>query len=225
MQESKGKRNLFFYLILFFLLTSYFSNEKNIFPVFNIVSVEYKNNDFLEENIKNDIRIFLIGKSLLKINYYDLSAIFGKSDWVKNFKIYKRYPNKVIIGITEYQPIALYKNKNNEYYLVNNNFKITNKIIKKKEKNLNLIYVSGTFKKQQFSNIYLELIKSDIFSKINKLKLLNLDRSDLYLKNDTHVKLGVYDMQEQLNILYKITEKYKNVKYIDLRNRNKVIMR
>ena len=225
MQGSKGKRNLFLYLILFFLLTSYFSNEKNIFPVFNIVSVEYKNNDFLEENIKNDIRIFLIGKSLLKINYHDLSAIFGKSDWVKNFKIYKRYPNKVIINIKEHQPIALYKNKNNEYYLVNNNFKITNKIIKKKGKNLNLIYVSGTFKKQQFSNIYLELIKSDIFSKINKLKLLNLDRSDLYLKNDTHVKLGVYDMQEQLNILYKITEKYKNVKYIDQRNRNKVIMR
>ena len=56
MQGSKGKRNLFLYLILFFLLTSYFSNEKNIFPVFNIESVEYKNNDFLEENIKNDIK-------------------------------------------------------------------------------------------------------------------------------------------------------------------------
>lgn len=224
MQVLKGKKKFYLYLLLFLLLSSYQFNKKNILPIFTIKSVNFINNNNLEEYIKNEIINYLKDRSLLDVQNSNISSILKESNWVKNFKINKQFPNKITLNVSEYYPIALYQNKQNELFLINNNFQLTNKIFNPSN-NSDLIYISGIYEKKQFSKIYVELANSKIFKDIKLLKLLNLNRFDLYLKNNVHIKLGSYNFKKQFNILYEINKKYKEVKYIDLRNANRVIIK
>ena len=128
MPVLKGKNKIFFFIISFLFLTTYDLNEKIYPPFFKIKKIKFINNVNLEENIKNEIIVFLNNKSLLNINYKKISNIIKKSRWIKNFKINKNYPNQLTIRFEEYTPVALLK-KNNKLYIINSNFEITNMVL------------------------------------------------------------------------------------------------
>ena len=116
-----------FFLFIFLSLTTYnFSLEKS-FPLFKIKHVQFINNNNLEENIKYKIISYLKNESLIKVNDKKISSFLIESQWVENFKISKNYPNKIILQINEFKPIAVFKKEN--LYLINSNFEITNKIL------------------------------------------------------------------------------------------------
>ena len=223
MPVLKGKKKIFFFLISFLLLTTYEFSKEISLPFFKIQKINFINNINLEENIKDDIIASLKNKSLLNINDEKISIIIAKSQWVKNFKINKNYPNQISLQFEEYIPIALLK-KNNELYLINSNFEITNKTVSK-DNDFNLLKISGMYEKEKFKNKLSEIKKFNISSKIKLIKILNLNRIDFYLKNDIYVRLGNYGISSQMQILNKVLETYKNLKLIDLRNKGRVIIR
>ncbi len=97
--------------------------------------------------------------------------------------------------------------------------------MKTKTNNLNLVQISGLYKKEFFKEKFLIIKKFNIYNDFRSIELLNLNRLDIYFKNNTYVKLGDYDIHFQMNILTKVLKKYKNLKSIDLRNKGRVIIK
>ena len=130
MQVLKGKNKIIFFLFIFLSLTTYELNSEKSFPLFKIKHVQFINNDHLEENIKYKIINYLENKSLINVNDKKISSLLIESQWVENFKINKNYPNKIILQINEFKPIAVFKKKK-KLYFINSNFEITDKIVEK----------------------------------------------------------------------------------------------
>ena len=107
MQVLKGKKKIIFFIILFLFLTSYEFNNENNLPLFRIKHIQFINNDNLEDNIKDKIINHLDNKSLLNINNNKISNFLLESQWVRNFKIIKNYPNRIVLQINEFKPIAV----------------------------------------------------------------------------------------------------------------------
>ena len=223
MQVLKGKNKIIFFLLIFISLTTYEINSEKSFPLFKIKHVQFINNDYLEENIKYKIINYLENRSLLNVNDKKISSFLVESQWVENFKINKNYPNKIILKINEFKPIAVFK-KNEKLYFINSNFEITNKIVEKPN-NLSIIQISGLYEKKIFKKKISNIMKYEIYNNIKSINILNLNRLDIYLKNNTNIKLGDYDINLQMMTLTKVMKKYKNLSSIDLRNKGRVVIK
>ena len=223
MQVLKGKNKVFFFLFIFLSLTTYNFNSKKSFPLFKIKHVQFINNDLLEENIKYKIIDYLENKSLLNVNDKKISSLLIGSQWVKNFKINKNYPNKIILKINEFKPIAVFKKKE-KLYFINSNFEITNKIVEKPN-NHTTIQISGLYEKEIFKKKFSDIMKHNIYNNIKSINILNLNRLDIHLKNNTNIKFGDYDINTQMMTLTKVMKKYKNLSFIDLRNKGRVVIK
>ncbi len=223
MQVLKGKNKIIFFLFIFLSLTTYEFNQEKNFSLFKIKYVQFTNNHHLEENIKYKIINYLENKSLLYVNDKKISSFLIESQWVENFKINKNYPNKIILQIYEFKPIAVFKKKEN-LYLINSNFEITNKILKKPN-NLIIIQISGLYEKEIFKKKFSEIMNFKIYNEIKSINILNLNRLDIYLKNNTNIKLGDYDINLQMITLTNVMKKFKNLSSIDLRNKGRVIIK
>ncbi len=223
MQVLKGKNKIIFFLFIFLFLTTYEFNQEKSFSLFKIKYVQFTNNHNLEENIKYKIINYLENKSLLSVNDKKISSFLIESQWVENFKISKNYPNKIILQIYEFKPIAVFKKKEN-LYLINSNFEITNKILEKPN-NLIIIQISGLYEKEIFKKKFSEIMNFKIYNEIKSINILNLNRLDIYLKNNTNIKLGDYDINLQMITLTNVMKKFKNLSSIDLRNKGRVIIK
>ena len=191
--------------------------------MFKIKYVQFTNNHNLEENIKYKIINYLENKSLLSVNDKKISSFLIESQWVENFKISKNYPNKIILQIYEFKPIAVFKKKEN-LYLINSNFEITNKILEKPN-DLIIIQISGLYEKEIFKKKFSEIMNFKIYNEIKSINILNLNRLDIYLKNNTNIKLGDYDTNLQMITITNVMKKFKNLSSIDLRNKGRVIIK
>ncbi len=223
MQVLKGKNKIIFFLFLFLFLTTYEFNQEKSFPLFKIKHVQFINNYHLEENIKYKIINHLKNKSLLNVNDKKISSLLIKSQWVENFKINKNYPNKIILQINEFKPIAVFKKKG-KFYFINSNYEITNKIVEKPN-NFTTIQISGLYEEEIFKKKFSEIMKYKIYNDIKSINILNLNRLDIYLKNNTNIKLGDYDINLQMTTLTKVMQKYQNLSSIDLRNKGRVVIK
>ncbi len=223
MRVLKGKNKIIFFLFLFFSLTTYEFHQENSFPLFKIKHVQFNNNNYLEENIKYKIINNLEKQSLLSINYKAISSLLKESQWVENFKINKNYPDKIILEINEFKPIAVFKKKE-KLYFINSNFEITNKIANKSN-NFIVIQALGLYQKKTFKKKFSKIMKSKFYSNIKSINILNLNRLDIYLKNNTNIKLGDYDINFQLMALTKVMKNYKNLSTIDLRNKGRIVIK
>ena len=223
MQVLKGKNKIIFFLFIFLFLTTIELNPEKSFPLFKIKHVQFINNDHLEENIKYKIINYLEDKSLINVNDKKISSLLNESQWVENFKINKNYPNKIILQINEFKPIAVFKKKK-KLYFINSNFEITDKIVEKPYNKAN-IQISGLYEKEIFKKKFSDIMKHKIYNNIKSINILNLNRLDIYLKNNTNIKLGDYDINLQMMTLAKVMKKYKNLSSIDLRNKGRVIIK
>ena len=223
MQVLKGKNKIIFFLFIFLFLTTYEFNQEKSFSLFKIKYVQFTNNHNLEENIKYKIINYLENKSLLSVNDKKISSFLIESQWVVNFKISKNYPNKIILQIYEFKPIAVFKKKEN-LYLINSNFEITNKILEKPN-DLIIIQISGLYEKEIFKKKFSEIMNFKIYNDIKSINILNLNRLDIYLKNNTNIKLGDYDTNLQMITITNVMKKFKNLSSIDLRNKGRVIIK
>jgi cell division septal protein FtsQ len=223
MPVLKGKKKFIFFLIIFFSLTTYKLNVDNDFPIFKIKKIQFKNDINLEENIKFKLINYLNNRSLINLDYQKISSILIESQWVRNFKVNKNYPNKIIIEINELKPIALFKEKEKIYY-INSNFDITDKTVTK-HNNLKKILILGIYQKELLKKNFLNIVKFNIAKDIKSIKILNLNRLDIYFKNNIYVKLGDYDINLQMRTLTQIMKKYQNLNTIDLRNKGRAVIK
>lgn len=222
-QVSKGKAKILLLLLIFLLFTTYNLNIKINLPFFKIKNIDFRNQLYLEENIKSDIINNFTNKSLINFSKKNLNKYFEKSKWVDSYKLKKKYPNTILIILNEYKPIAIYS-KDNLNYLVNNNYTLTKKIINI-QTHIDLVNLKGEFDAKQFKNIYLNLIATNFLKKVKEIKIKSLNRMDLLLFNDVKVSFGEYSSKTQIEVLKQILKKYPNIESVDLRNEGRVVIK
>lgn len=222
-QVSKGKAKICLLLLIFLLFTTYNLNIKINLPFFKIKNIDFRNQLYLEENIKSDIIDNFTNKSLINLSKKNLNKYFEKSKWVDSYKLKKKYPNTILIILNEYKPIAIYS-KDNLNYLVNNNYTLTKKIIDI-QTHIDLVNLKGEFDAKQFKDIYLNLIATNFLKKVKEIKIKSLNRMDLLLFNNIKVSFGEYSSKKQIEVLKQILKKYPNIERVDLRNEGRVVIK
>ena len=222
-QVSKGKAKIFLLLLSFLLFTTYHLNIKINLPFFKVKNIDFRNQLYLEENIKSDVINNFTNKSLINLSKKNLNKYFEKSKWVDSYKLKKKYPNTILIILNEYKPIAIYS-KDNLNYLVNNNYTLTKKIINI-QTHIDLVNLKGEFDAKQFKDIYLNLIATNFLKKVKEIKIKSLNRMDLLLFNDVKVSFGEYSSKTQIEVLKQILKKYPNIESVDLRNEGRVVIK
>ena len=222
-QVSKGKAKICLLLLIFLLFTTYNLNIKINLPFFKIKNIDFRNQLYLEENIKSDIIDNFTNKSLINLSKKNLNKYFEKSKWVDSYKLKKKYPNTILIILNEHKPIAIYS-KDNLSYLVNNNYTLTKKIINT-QTDIDLINLKGEFDAKQFKDIYSNLIITNFLKKVKEIKIKSLNRMDLLLFNNIKVSFGEYSSKKQIEVLKQILKKYPNIERVDLRNEGRVVIK
>jgi cell division septal protein FtsQ len=222
-QVSKGKAKICLLLLIFLLFTTYNLNIKINLPFFKIKNIDFRNQLYLEENIKSDIIDNFTNKSLINLSKKNLNKHFEKSKWVDSYKLKKKYPNTILIILNEHKPIAIYS-KDNLSYLVNNNYILTKKIINT-QTDIDLINLKGEFDAKQFKDIYSNLITTNFLKKVKEIKIKSLNRMDLLLFNNIKVSFGEYSSKKQIEVLKQILKKYPNIERVDLRNEGRVVIK
>ena len=77
---------------------------------------------FVDESLKSEAMDLIMNKNLFLLDKKKIIDLFYQSPWVEKVEFKKKLPNQLYINITEYFPVAYFK-ENNQLYLVNNNYK------------------------------------------------------------------------------------------------------
>lgn len=207
-------------LASFFCLTTFnISNSNFGNSLFKIENIFFNKTTYFEEPIKSQILDYLNNESLLFVSKKKIANIITKSNWVNHLEIKREFPNNISINIKEFFPIGYYY-KNNQLYLINSKFLISkfNQEIDLK----NMIRFNEDLDLDQIKVLYNILIsRNDMFSNIYQINYFKNNRWDIILKDKKIIKLGDYDLNEQLNKLNYFVKDQK-VHTIDLRIKNRI---
>ena len=216
------KKNLYFWLLVFLLLFTTFNIKNfNINFFFKIKKVELNTTKFLDESTKSKLIDFMLKKNLFLIDKYEIEKMLYKNNWVKKVDLKKKYPNTIIVNISEYFPIAYYEN-NKKFYIINSSFRSlinTNNI-----DTIGLIKLENIKNLKNFEELYKIIYsKFHFFSEIKKLTHVYGNRWDILLKNQTIIKLGNYNLEEQITNSNLFLSK-KNIKTLDFRIQKRMVI-
>ena len=91
----------------------------------------------------------------------------------------------------------------------------------------NLPFIVGNFDNREFMNLKKIIVKSNFdFESIKKLYFYSSKRWDIETIDGLIIKLPTDDLNQSLNLLILLLDKYKSqdIKLIDLRQKNQVII-
>ena len=221
LQKLDKKNYIFFLLIVFLILSStHNSNFKynNFFKVkkIEVVGLNKTDNAFLENEFTE-----LVGSNIFTINKKSFELI-NSVNQIKSYNVKKIYPNQVNVYLESAKAIGFIKNAN-EFVILGNN----GKIIDPETLPKNIPEVTGTNDmKKIFQTI--EIIKKSDFNikKIKKINFFPSKRIDIELENKKKIKFPINLKIDDLNFGFRVIndEKFNQVKIIDLRIPNKVII-
>jgi len=223
---NKKTRILFYFFIFVFLSTINFFEKTNFFGnknFFKLKQIEiYGHNKVDQKKMLSELNI-LIGKNLLFLKIKDIEVLINKNKLVSEYKIIKKYPNKINIKLKEVKFVAsLIKNKK-KYFLTDNNKLIPfdNSMINKELPDLygkDAEYHFNDFQKLLISNNFnLDTVVSYYFFQIN--------RWDLIINKEKIIKFPSKNLPEAIKVVNKLlnNKDFDNYSVIDLRINNKVI--
>ncbi len=221
MHQSKGKK-VFLYFFLLLLLGSI--NNINLIEanflkikVINVNGLDKYENEILSKKIKSfDFEnIFFLNRDKLNILIKDNSL-------VENFRIFKKYPSTIKVKLQKTNFLAKI-NKDGKLFIVGSNGKLS-KINYSKKK---LPFIFGKPTTDEFLKFKHMLDKSNFdYKKIENLFFFPSKRWDLELTNKIIIKLPKYMVNEALKNAYNIIndKEFNNIKVIDLRIKNQIIL-
>ena len=113
---------LFFYLILFLLLSTPITKKEEIKTKvianvndIKVIGLSGKNNFKVYESLK-----FLLNKNIFFIKKDDFQKILNKNNLVESFSIKKIYPNLIKIQIKQTELLAITNQNNKKFYIGSN---------------------------------------------------------------------------------------------------------
>ena len=225
-QSTDKKLKYLFYFIIFLFLTTInnLSLIKSKDLLSNITTIEVSG---LKENLNLRIKKnfeFLLNNNIFQINKELIIKELDSYDYLQNYKVYKIYPSKIIINLSQTHLLAT-TIKNNKKYIIGSNGKFINYEIF--NLNYNLPNVFGNFSSEDF--IFLTKIINQTnfdYKNIEDILFFPSGRWNIKTKDNITIKLPKEDAKYALikvqNIFKNIELKDNNV--IDLRIPNQVIL-
>ena len=226
MLQLIDKKKIYLYLILLTILISI--HNVNFIEIFNKIFIVDKIN--IKSNI-NKITNDRIYKSLdyfydlniFSINPDEISNILNKFNIIGEYKVKKKYPSEILIELKETNILAYFFNNNERTYLGENGKEIKNIELT----DIDIPLIIGKVNTSNFLELRKKLIdKGFEFDNFKKFYSFKSNRWDLLYKNKILIKLPIDDLENSLNKLKDIIEQtnIKNIKIIDLRVKNKIIL-
>ena len=215
-------KKIIIYLFLFLILVT--TNNINLLnlqlPKINYFNVKGLDNteklkfirDF--DYLKKENLIFLDKDKFLK-------KIFSNKS-IEDLSVFKNYPSELKIFIKKTNFLAVTK-KNNQNYFVGSN----GNLILTKNYDDNLPFIFGDIEPNDFLKLKDLIDNSEIeFDQIKNFYFFKSKRWDIETKNNLIVKLPLNEIETSLHYLSKIiiSEKFNDIKLIDLRQKNQIIL-
>ena len=209
-------------LCFLFALTTFNLNNSNFFNLFfKVENVQYNKTLFVEESLKSEAMDLLINKNLFLLDKKKIIDLFYQSPWVQKVEFKKKFPNQLYVNITEYFPVAYFKEKN-KLYLVNSNYKSSP--VSGDINTEDIIKLDNVREMSKFEIFLKELSKYENFlPTIKEIHYIYENRWDIILKDGSLVKLGSYNIEEQVENLQLIL-KNKQIRTVDMRIANQIII-
>ena len=220
LQKTDKKKFIFFYLIIFLILSSIHNlNVKynNFFIVkkIEVLGLEKTDNLLLEKKLKN-----LIGSNIFTINKESFE-LFKSENLINRYNVKKIYPNHIKVYLESAVAISNIKYLNDLFILGNNG-----KIIDLKSLPLNVPEVNGTNDiKKVFQTIKIINKSNYNIKNIKKIIFFPSDRIDIVLENKKKIRFPINLTVDNLNFSLQLVEDdaLNDSKIIDLRIPSKVI--
>ena len=221
MHQRKSKKILLYFFL--FIILGTFNNHfliKVELPKLKNIEVLGLNED-INQKIANDL-IFLKFQNLFFLKSPQIKKIIDTNNSVENYTVFKEFPSTIVIKIEETKIYGnLYKNGSNYFFGSNG------KLIKSENKKKDKPFLFGDFTSKEFLNLKKIIDKSKLeYSDIKNIYFFNSKRWDIELRNGLLIKLPEKKLLESLNLSIELilSNKFKNIKIIDTRVNNQVIL-
>ena len=214
-------KKILLYFFLFIILGTF--NNKNLnkfeFPKINRINIsgfETHNNNFLEKlEILKLNNLFLLKKS-------QIEELFDTNNLIEEYKIFKKYPSSLEVEIIKTKFLALLNIDGKTFFVGSNG-----KLIETKDNLKDLPYIFGNLDMNNFLSFKRIIDNSTLkFKEIRNLYFFPSGRWDVELSSGILIKLPNEKLKESLDLSLNLlnNEKFVNVKLIDVRQKNQVIV-
>jgi len=227
LQSIDKNIKLFFYLLLFFLLTTQITINKSHNKRFTIklnkivvTGLSDENNYEIYQSLK-----YLLEKNIFFINKNNFESIIEKNELVENYNIKKIYPSIIKIKIKQTNLLAITNYNSNKFYIGSNGKLISFNKIKNFNSYLPFVYTKSNY--IDFIKFKKIIDESDFqFDQIESFYYFPSNRWDIKTKDGFLIKLPEKNLLQSLKLaqLVKDNENTKKKNIIDLRIINKIIL-
>jgi len=227
LQLIDRKLKIFFYLILFILLSTQITKNKNIKINFN---TNLNNIEVLGLSDENNLKVyqslkFLLTKNIFLVNKNDFQNILKKNNLVESFYIKKIYPNLIKIKIKQTKLLAITNKKGKKFFIGSNGKLIPVSQVELSYNELPFVYSKSNY--IDFIKLKKIIDESKFqFEQIESFYYFPSNRWDIKTKDGFLIKLPEKNIAESLKFvaLIKINEEFKDKKIIDLRISNNIVL-
>ena len=221
------KLRLFFYLILFLLLSTQISKNNNIrnnikekLNNIEVIGLSEENNFKVYESLK-----FLLTENIFFINEKELQNILTKNNLIDYFYVKKIYPSLIKVKIKQTDLLAITNKNNKKFYIGSNGRLIPINQIKDLNNSLPFVYSKSNY--IDFVKLKKIIDKSKFkFEEIESFYYFPSNRWDIKTKDGFLIKLPEENIAKSLKFaeLIIISKKFKEKKVIDLRIPKNIIL-
>ena len=222
--DRKGK--LFFYLILFILLSTQITKNHNITKhstttvnYIEVTGMSYENNLKVSESLNS-----LLFQNIFFINKSDFNNILKDNNLIESFYIKKFYPNEIKINIKQADLLAITNQNGKKFYIGSNGKLISINKIKNFNKKLPFVFSKSNY--NEFVKLKKIIDKSKFqFKEIESFYYYPSNRWDFKTNEGTLIKLPKKNILDSLQLvdLIKTNVQFKNNNIIDLRISKRII--
>ena len=226
LQLIDRKLKIFFYLILFILLSTQITKNKNIIKhstttvnYIEVIGMSYENNLKVSESLNS-----LLFQNIFFINKSDFNNILKDNNLIESFYIKKFYPNEIKINIKQADLLAITNQNGKKFYIGSNGKLISIDKIKNFNKKLPFVFSKSNY--NEFVKLKKIIDKSKFqFEEIESFYYFPSSRWDFKTNKGMLIKLPKKNILESLQFadLIKTNVQFKNNKIIDLRISNRII--
>ena len=219
---SQKNKKIFLYFFLFLFICTINNKDFNNFefPKIDKIIVSGLSE---KENLEFSKNMSVLKKyNLFSLSNLKLKQIIDNYNYIEEFLIFKKYPSTLDIYLQKAELIAYVNNNGKNFYIGSNR-----KFIKDNGQSQNLPFIYGNLDIDEFFDLKNNIDDSNFkFSEIKNLFFFKSGRWDIETYSGIFIKLPKTQIKESLNLYIELIKKkdFENIKTIDLRQNNQVII-